>query len=139
MKLNTSWAYTELYGERGQKLSTWEGGMASRKASKIGSVKASTECETGGGHLLGTGSATRVVSWGCEGNTARQCMNWKRGDTVERKESQEGDHGEGSEDRRGSHADLHRETGRAIHGKIKEPKGMRLWHAAWSGRHEGGC
>ena len=63
-KLNTSGEYNELYGERGQKLSKWEGGMARRRASKIRRVKAATRRESGGGDRMGTRSPTRFVWWG---------------------------------------------------------------------------
>ena len=48
MKLSTLRAYNELCGERGQKRSMADGGMARKRASKIGRVKATTKSETGG-------------------------------------------------------------------------------------------
>ena len=68
--------------------------MARRKASNVRRVKAATKSETGGGHMPGTRSPTRVVRCGCGRSTARQSMDWEGEDAVRRKESHQGDHGE---------------------------------------------
>ena len=81
--------------------------MARGKSCKIRTVKAATKSETGGGHMPGPRSATRVVRCGCGRSTARQCMACEGEVTVQRKESQEGEHGE--ERRTSGDADLHGE------------------------------